>query len=229
MSATDTLLYVDGVLALDFGVGQNEPLTSTNPIQLNGNRGGLSVVQYVGLVAEPAISQAAFSAAWIATRWANMNTPAAFYSIGVSQSGGPPPQTTPVIGNPSGTVTHTAGALTAGEPVFGNGGADIKVGTLQGNTTKVQAASGAAGAAGVPLVYDGSGNAVAGLAGELVPSGGTTGQVLTKNSNTNYDVSWQTNDDDIQINGATSLNIIQVNATQVWIGQTEIQLNGTFI
>lgn len=33
---------------------------------------------------------------------------------------------------------------------------------------------------------------ILGLSSQLIPSGGITGQVLTKNSNTNYDVSWQT-------------------------------------
>ena len=35
----------------------------------------------------------------------------------------------------AGTVTHTGGALTADQPVFGAGSADIKVGTKTGNTT----------------------------------------------------------------------------------------------
>lgn len=129
----------------------------------------------------------------------------------------------PVLGNPSGTVTHSAGGLTADEPVFGNGGGDIKVGTKtgntdelvtatgtatsgapllydasgnaiagskQGNTTELQCATGVAGAAGAPLLYDASGNAVKGTVGQLVPAGGTTGQVLEKNSNTDGDTKW---------------------------------------
>lgn len=107
----------------------------------------------------------------------------------------PPAQTTTVLANPQGTVTHSTGALTANLPVLGNGGGDVKIG----------------------------------VAGQLVPAGGTDGQFLGKNSSTDYDTSWQTASDDIEINGTTSLNIIQVNATEVWRGQTEIQFNGTFI
>lgn len=104
----------------------------------------------------------------------------------------PPVQTTSVNVNPQGTVTHSTGALTLNEPVFGNGVGDIKVGTKTGNTEQVQCASGSAGGTGAPLLYDSSGNAVAGVTGQLVPSGGTTGQVLTKNSATNFDDSWLT-------------------------------------
>ncbi len=49
---------------------------------------------------------------------------------------------------------------------------------------------GAAGAQGQPG-QDGS-PGLTGADGEGVPAGGTTGQVLTKDSNTNYDTSWQT-------------------------------------
>ena len=150
-------------------------------------------------------------------------------SFAVAPPAAPPAQTTTVDINPAGTVTHTVGALTANEPVFGNGGPDVKVGTKTGSTDQVQCASGSAGATGAPLLYDASGNAVAGDVEQLIPAGGTVGQVLAKNSSTNYDVSWVGNDDDIRVNGATSLNIIKVNGTQVWIGQTEIQFNGTFV
>ena len=107
----------------------------------------------------------------------------------------PPAQTTTVLANPQGTVSHSTGALTAGDPVLGNGGGDVKIG----------------------------------VSGQLVPAGGTAGQVLSKNSSTNYDTSWTTAADDILINGATTLNVIKVSGTQVWIGQTEIQIDGTFI
>jgi hypothetical protein len=40
-----------------------------------------------------------------------------------------------VMGGGSGTVTHTAGALTSGQLILGNGGADIKVGDLTGDVT----------------------------------------------------------------------------------------------
>ena len=227
-TSSGAALYVDGSPAGTSATGQNEPYNDVNPVVLNGPRNNIVYEFYQGLVAEPKVSQYAIGAGQIATNWANQNSPSTFYSIGPSQSG-PPPQTVPVPGNPQGTVSHTTGPLTLGEPVIGNGAGDVKAGTKTGSTTQVQMASGSAGAAGAPLLYDASGNAVAGVTGQLVPSGGTAGEVLTKNSGTNYDVSWQSNDDDIQINGATSLNVIKVNGTQVWIGQTEIQFNGTFI
>jgi hypothetical protein len=102
----------------------------------------------------------------------------------------PPAQTTDVIANPQGTVSN-ASALTLNLPVFGAGGASIKPGTKTGNTEQVQCASGSAGATGAPLLYDASGNAVTGVTGQLVPSGGTTGQVLAKSSGSNYATSWQ--------------------------------------
>lgn len=43
----------------------------------------------------------------------------------------------------AGTVTHTAGALTLNQPVFGNGGADTKIGSISGNTTIVVSTTGA--------------------------------------------------------------------------------------
>ncbi len=58
----------------------------------------------------------------------------------------------------SGTVTHT-GTLTADQPVFGNGGGDIKVGTKSGNTDEVMSASGSF-TSGDLLKVDASGNAV---------------------------------------------------------------------
>jgi len=70
----------------------------------------------------------------------------------------PPAQTTNVQANPTGTVTHSTGALTAGLPVIGNGGGDV----------------------------------VAGAAGQLVPVGGSPGQVLEKNSGADYDAGWHT-------------------------------------
>ena len=85
---------------------------------------------------------------------------------------------------------------------------------------------------GLPVLGNGGGDVKVGVAGQLVPAGGTTGQALTKTGGTDYATGWATITppvDDIQINGATTLNTIQVNATQVWQGQTEIQFNGTFI
>ncbi len=194
MDATNTHLYVDGVLAASAGVGQNEPMTNANPVEINSIRGGLSIDNYIGQIAEPKVSQAAFDANLIATTYANQHAPGTFYSMGNSTAM-PPPQTTNVNINPQGTVTHVTGALTANLPVLGNGGGDVKIG----------------------------------VAGQLVPAGGSTGQVLAKLSATNYDAGWVPPDSDILINGATTLNIIQVNAVEGWRGQTEIQLNGTFV
>lgn len=75
--------------------------------------------------------------------------------------------TNPPTGN-AGTVTHTGGALTLDQPVFGAGSADIKVGTKTGNTDKV-VTSATAQNSGYPLLYDANGNAVA-----YQPRGNTT-------------------------------------------------------
>ena len=83
-----------------------------------------------------------------------------------------------VSGLGTGTVTHSGGALTADLPVFGAGGADIKVGTKTGNTDQVVTATGTA-TADRPLLYDASGNAVA-----RQPRGNTT-IVQLANSTTN--------------------------------------------
>jgi hypothetical protein len=66
----------------------------------------------------------------------------------------------------TGTVTHTAGALTADLPVFGAGGADAKVGTKSGNTDEVATVSGAL-TAGHFVTPDASGNLVDGGAAPL--------------------------------------------------------------
>jgi hypothetical protein len=76
-----------------------------------------------------------------------------------------------------GTVTHT-GALTLDQPVFGNGGGDIKVGTKSGSTDEVVTQSGAA-TSGAPLLYDASGNAIAGT-----KSGNTTELVSATGAST---------------------------------------------
>ena len=57
----------------------------------------------------------------------------------------------------TGTVTHTSGALTADEPIFGNGGADCKTGTKSGNTDELATVTGT-GASGHMATWDGSGN-----------------------------------------------------------------------
>jgi hypothetical protein len=58
-----------------------------------------------------------------------------------------------------GTVTHTGGALTADQPVFGAGGADVKVGTKSGNTDEVATVSGSL-TSGDLTKSDASGNIV---------------------------------------------------------------------
>lgn len=191
MSSGNAYVYVDGALAATAGTGQNSAMANDAPNNINSTRGGLAFTNFAGRIAEPMVTQAVLDAGTIATEWANQSDPVTFYSLGMSQSG-PQPQTTNVVGNAAGTVTHTAGALTDDLPVFGNGGADIKVGTKTGSTDQMQCASGSAGTTGAPLLYDGSGNAVAGVTGQLVPAAGTTGQALVKNSNTNYDATWET-------------------------------------
>ena len=192
MDASNSYLYMDGVLAATIGVGQNEAMTGTNPIQLSGNRGGLGWSTWGGYLAECKITQVALDADTIKTNYANQSSPNTFYALGATSSG-TVGQTTNVTGNASGTVTHSSGALTANDPIFGNGGGDIKVGTKTGNTDQAQMASGSAGSTGAPLLYDASGNAVAGVTGQLVPSGGLTGNILAKNSGTSYDTHWITN------------------------------------
>ena len=64
----------------------------------------------------------------------------------------------------AGTVTHTSGALTADQPVFGAGGADVKVGTKSGNTDELATVSGSV-TSGHIAAWDASGNLVDGGAG----------------------------------------------------------------
>jgi hypothetical protein len=61
-------------------------------------------------------------------------------------------------GGGGGTVTHS-GLLTLDQPVFGNAGADIKVGTKSGNTNEVMSATGAF-VPGNVVITDASGNAI---------------------------------------------------------------------
>lgn len=60
-----------------------------------------------------------------------------------------------------GTTTHTSGALTLDMPLFGAGGADIKVGTKSGSTDEVMSASGSF-TNGNLVISDSSHNAVDG-------------------------------------------------------------------
>ena len=140
---------------------------------------------FSGVMDEHHWTQTQLSAGWIATEYNNQKTGQTFYIVG---SGASP---VPVNGNPQGTVTHTTGALTAGEPIFGNGGADIKPGTKTGTTAEVVTATGTP-ANGKPLIYDSSGDAAPGDTHQLVIPGGTAGQVLSKNSSTDFDTSWAT-------------------------------------
>jgi len=59
----------------------------------------------------------------------------------------------------TGTVTHTGGALTASLPIIGNGGGDVKPGTVSGNTTEFGTVSGSL-VSGDCLKADASGNIV---------------------------------------------------------------------
>lgn len=76
----------------------------------------------------------------------------------------------------SGTVTHTGGPLTADQPVFGAGSADIKVGTKSGNTNKLATVTGSL-TPGHALTTDASGNIVD--AGAAPGTGTVTSVALT--------------------------------------------------
>lgn len=130
----------------------------------------------------------------------------------------PPAQTTTVQANPQGTVSHSTGALTLNEPIFGNGAGDIKAAACDIATTAPLTGGGDITPSGLTLAVS---TATTSSLGVVQPDGTT----ITISAG----VISAALEDDIQINGTTSLNIIRVNGTQVWIGQTEIQLNGTFI
>ena len=74
------------------------------------------------------------------------------------------------VGGESGTVTHTAGALTADAPMFGAGSDDAKVGTKTGNTNNVATATAGAKTTGNYPQWDADGN----LTNGDVPSGSVT-------------------------------------------------------
>lgn len=103
----------------------------------------------------------------------------------------PPAQVTDVIANPTGTVTNSVGALMSGLPVIGHGGNDVTVGTKTGVTSEFASVSGV-GTAGDPALWNSTGDLEAGTAGQLVPSGGSTGQVLAKASAADGDTVWET-------------------------------------
>jgi hypothetical protein len=82
---------------------------------------------YEANVAAGSFTSSLLASASVATQYAS----AAFRIAAIS----PPAQTTNVNVTSQGTVTHTAGALTLNEPVFGNGAADIKTATCDIATT----------------------------------------------------------------------------------------------
>jgi Concanavalin A-like lectin/glucanases superfamily len=127
MSPSGSVLYVDGSQVQTDGQGQNFAMVASAGIEISGTRGGSGFTTYVGLMSEPRVTQQVLDADDEATSWNNQSSPSTFYSLSLTH-GGPPPQNVNVAGNPSGTVTHTTGALTANLPVIGNGGADVKVG-----------------------------------------------------------------------------------------------------
>lgn len=80
--------------------------------------------------------------------------------------------------NGTGTVTHTLGALTVNLPVIGNGGADVTVGSTQGNTSRFVSYAGTAPAANDCARFDANGNlttngAACGSGGGATYSAGT--------------------------------------------------------
>ena len=220
-------LYIDGALIASSSDSQNFAMANDGDIQISGNRGGLSFEPYEGVISEPWVTQAELDADTVLTSWRNTSSPSTFYALSVATVT-PPPQTTNVVVNPAGTVTHTTGALTANLPVVGNGGADIKPGTRTGNTTEFVSATGAA-TSGAPLLYDANGNAAAGSAGQLVPSGGSAGQVLAKNSGTNYDTAWEdVPAGDVLVNSASTQCTVNVNGTTVATVPTIFYFEGTY-
>lgn len=143
-----------------------------------------------GAAAQESIAAAGSFTSTLTSAAVSSDTAYASVSFNRAPASQPPPQTITVQANPQGTVTHSAGALTLNLPVVGNGAGDIKSGTRSGNTTEFASVS-AAGTVGQPVLWDANGNVDAGAVGQLVPAGGSSGQVLTKNSSTDYDVSWK--------------------------------------
>ena len=100
------------------------------------------------------------------------------------------------------TVQETAGPFTSSlVPTPGNNPAWISVAFRSGSApTTVNTNGNPAGTvthtvgaltANLPVVGNGGGDIKSGVAGQLVPAGGTTGEVLAKASGTDYDTSWQ--------------------------------------
>ena len=81
-------------------------------------------------------------------------------------------------GKGSGTVTHTAGSLTSGLPVIGNGTADVAVGTKTGSTTEFPTWSGVTTAARC-VHTDASGNLIVASADCNIATGTVTSVTFT--------------------------------------------------
>lgn len=148
-----------------------------------------------GTLDELHIANVVRTAGWMAAEFNNQDDPATFYLFGSPQ---PPAQIVDVQGNPQGTVTHSAGPLTSGLPVLGNGGGDVRVG----------------------------------VAGQLVPAGGTTGQVLTKSGNADYAVDWaapSAGAPDIEINGTSVACLVKVDGTPLLRTTTIFLIDGSHI
>lgn len=195
------------------GDGGGSRPTVTAPEVITGYAEGASEGTLAAAVATPAAGTFTSSLTPVST------TRPVFVSVSfaVAPATSPPAQTTAVQVTVTGTVTHTAGALTLNVPIFGNGGGDIKAAACDIATTAPLTGGGDITPSGLTLAVS---TATTSSLGVVQPDGTTitiSGGVIS------------VLEDDIQINGVTSLNIIRVNGTQVWIGQTEIQLNGTFI
>lgn len=142
----------------------------------------------------------------------------------------------------SGNTTGSAATLTTSRNINGvafNGSADITVtaaaGTLTGSTLASNVLTSSLTTVGVIGAGTWQGTAIAtGFGG--VPSAGTTGQILRKNSNTNYDYSWSSlsagtvtnvtgTANRITVATGTTTPVIDIAAT--YIGQTSITTLGT--
>ena len=118
-------------------------------------------------------------------------------------------------GTPSGTGTVTnAAALTADQPVFGDGANAAKVGTKSGTTNEVMTASGAF-TAGHILVADASGNAIDGGApssgGTVTNTGTLTANQLIK-GNGGVDITVGDLTGDVTTSGTMATTLANVNA-----------------
>lgn len=139
---------------------------------------------------------------------------------------------------------YVAGGVTSVNGISGivniTGGLNISVAT-SGDQIIVSAFGGASGLSGYSGFsgFSGAGTSgfsgysgysgVSGFSGISIPTGGTTGQSLVKNSNTNYDVEWAT------VGGVTSLNsltgalsIAGGTGTSVGVSGTNVTINNVY-